>query len=204
MYFPKFLSEDVIKITRILRNNEIPVRYNIVVTKTNEPEVRSLVLKALDDLHINVKLLDLNKFPEYYGNKKEICEKEALKFWQTMFVPMKNFYDFLEEISEKSDLDWTTKMIGKGNGIPMSAYFRKENWVQVKDSERGAKYAKFCKESCNYYKKGECREGVFSLFLSSNLVLHLSGCKNEKIRFNLNKCNDDEIKLAFSYLLKFI
>ena len=53
-------------------------------------------------------------------------------------------------------------------------------------------------------KKGECREGVFSLFLSSNLVLHLSGCKNEKIRFNLNKCNDDEIKLAFSYLLKFI
>ena len=204
MYFPKFLSEDVIKITRILRNNEIPVRYNIVVTKTNELEVRSLVLKALDDLHINVKLLDLNKFPEYYGNKKEICEKEALDFWQTMFVPMKNFYGFLEEISEKSDLDWTTKMIGKGNGIPMSAYFRKENWVQVKDSERGAKYAKFCKESCNYYKKGECREGVFSLFLSSNLVLHLSGCKNEKIRFDLNKCNDDEIKLAFSYLLKFI
>ena len=34
MYFPKFLSEDVIKITRILRNNEIPVRYNIVVTKS--------------------------------------------------------------------------------------------------------------------------------------------------------------------------
>ena len=62
----------MIKITRILRNNEIPVRYNIVVTKTNEPEVRRLVLKALDDLHINVKLLDLNKFPEYYGNKKEI------------------------------------------------------------------------------------------------------------------------------------
>ena len=34
----------------------------------------------------------------YNGNKKEICEKEALKFWQTMFVPMKNFYGFLEEI----------------------------------------------------------------------------------------------------------
>ena len=45
----------MIKITRILRNNEIPVRYNIVVTKTNEPEVRNLVLKALDDLRINVK-----------------------------------------------------------------------------------------------------------------------------------------------------
>ena len=163
-----------------------------------------LMLKAVEELHVNVKLLDLNKFPEYYGNEKEICDKEALDFWQNMFVPMKGFYGFLEEISEYSDQNWTTQMIGKGNGIPMSSYFRKGNYIQVKDSERGAKYSKFCKESCEYYKNGACREGVFSLFLSSNLVLHLSGCKNEKIRFDLTKCSDDEIKLAFLNLLNFI
>lgn len=204
LHFPKFLSQDVMEITKILRDNKIPVRYNVVVTKINEPEVRSLVLKAVEELHVNVKLLDLNKFPEYYGNEKEICDKEALDFWQNMFVPMKGFYGFLEEISEYSDQNWTTQMIGKGNGIPMSSYFRKGNYIQVKDSERGAKYSKFCKESCEYYKNGACREGVFSLFLSSNLVLHLSGCKNEKIRFDLTKCSDDEIKLTFLNLLNFI
>ena len=204
IHFPKFLSKDVIEITRILKKNEIPVRYNIVVTKINESEVRSLVLKAVDELHVNAKLLDFNKFPEYYGNKKEVREKEASSFWQNMFVPMKNFYSFLENISEKSDSNWTTQMIGKNNGIPMSVYFRNQNWIQVKDSERGAKYSEFCKESCKYYKDRECKEGVFSLFLSSNLILHLSGCKNEKIRFDLTKCDDDEIKLAFSNLLNFI
>lgn len=94
MYFPKFLSEDVIKITRILRNNEIPVRYNIVVTKANELEVRSLVLKALDDLRINVKLLDLNKFPEYYGNKKEICRKRSIRFLANYVCTYEKFLRF--------------------------------------------------------------------------------------------------------------
>lgn len=175
-----------------------------MVTKINEKEVESLILKVIDELNINVKLLDLNRFPEYLGNEEIIDGENAFEFWKNMFVPMKKFYCFLEEISESSNLDWTTQMIGKGNGIPMSAYFRKENWIQVKDSTRGAKYSEFCKEKCEYYKKGECTEGVFSLFLSSNLVLHLSGCNNKDIHFDLNKCNDDKIKTAFSKLLKFI
>lgn len=85
-------------------------------------------------------------------------------------------------------------MIEKGHGILMSAYFRDENWIQVKDSCRGAKYSKFCKEKWVHYKKGNCQEGVFSLFLSSNLTLHLSGCKNKTIHFDLNKCEDEQIE----------
>lgn len=50
----------------------------------------------------------------------------------------------LEEISNNLETEWTTQIIGKGHGLPMSAYFRNENWIQVKDSERGAKYSKFC------------------------------------------------------------
>jgi len=204
MYFPKFLSSYVRKITNILRKNEISIRYNIVVTKINENEVKELVLKAVDEMHVNVKLLDLNKFSEYFSNGKMVYGKEAYELWENLFVPMKKFYPILESISEYSNSEWTTQMIGKGHGIPMSVYFRNGNWIQVKDSTRGAKYSEFCKEKCEYYKNGNCQEGVFSLFLSSNLTLHLSGCKNETIYFNLNECGDKQIKKRISKLLSLI
>lgn len=204
VHFPKFLSSSVMETTKKLKENKISVRYNIVVTRINENEVRKLVLKATDEMHVNVKLLDLNKFSEYLGNGKVVYGKEAFKLWQNLFVPMNKFYGFLEEISNYSSSEWTTKMIEKNHGIPMSAYFRNENWIQVKDSERGARYSEFCEENCMYYKNGNCQEGVFSLFLSSNLTLHLSGCKNKTIRFDLNECEDKQIKEAFLKLLSLI
>lgn len=204
VHFPKFLSSSVMETTKKLKENKISVRYNIVVTRINENEVRKLVLKATDEMHVNVKLLDLNKFSEYLGNGKVVYGKEAFKLWQNLFVPMNKFYGFLEEISNYSSSEWTTKMIEKNHGIPMSAYFRNENWIQVKDSERGARYSKFCEENCMYYKNSNCQEGVFSLFLSSNLTLHLSGCKNKTIRFDLNECEDKQIKEAFLKLLSLI
>ena len=204
VYFHKYLSSSVIETTKILKENEIQVRYNIVVTRINEKEVRELILKAVDEMHVNVKLLDLNKFSEYFGNGKILYNEQAFELWENLFVSMKNFYEFLEEISNNAKSEWTTQLIGKGNGIPMSAYFRNENWIQVKDSERGATYSEFCKEKCEYYKKGNCQEGVFSLFLSSNLTLHLSGCKNKTIHFDLSKGEDAQIKIAFAKLLSLI
>ena len=204
VYFHKYLSSSVIETTKILKENEIQVRYNIVVTRINEKEVRELILKAVDEMHVNVKLLDLNKFSEYFGNGKILYNEQAFELWENLFVSMKNFYEFLEEISNNAKSEWTTQLIGKGNGIPMSAYFRNENWIQVKDSERGAKYSEKRKEKCEYYKKGNCQEGVFSLFLSSNLTLHLSGCKNKTIHFDLSKGEDAQIKIAFAKLLSLI
>lgn len=204
VHFPKFLSSSVMETTKTLKENGISVRYNIVVTRINESEVRELILKSIDEMHVNVKLLDLNKFSEYFGNGKIVYGEEALKLWKNLFIPMRNFYSFLEEISNNSTSEWTTQMIEKGHGIPMSAYFRNENWIQVKDSCREAKYSEFCKEKCVHYKKGNCQEGVFSLFLSSNLTLHLSGCKNKTIHFDLNKYEDEQIKKVFLRLLSFI
>lgn len=202
--FPKFLSTDVINITHALKERGISIRYNIVVTSLNEAEVEKLVLKATDELQVNVKLLDLNKFTEYLGDSEKVQGKEAFDLWERLFVPMEKFYDFLEEISSDSKSKWTSGFIGKGHGIPMSSYFRGDNWIQVKDSNKGAKYSKFCINKCEYFKEKACREGVFSLFLSSNLLLHLSGCKNEKIHFNLNECNERQIQKAFHQLLSFM
>ena len=156
VHFPKYLSQNVIEITRALRKNKISVRYNVVVTKLNECEVRELVQKAIDELDVNVKLLDLNRFSEYLGYSNEVTGKEAYDLWQELFVPMSNFYDFLCQISTHSQIEWTTSLIGKKHGIPMSCYFRGDNWVQVKDSTRGARYSEFCKKNCLLYKKGEC------------------------------------------------
>lgn len=202
--FPKYLSQNVIEITRALRKNKISVRYNIVVTKLNECEVRELVQKAIDELDVNVKLLDLNRFSEYLGYSNEVTGKEAYDLWQELFVPMSNFYDFLCQISTHSQAEWTTSLIGKKHGIPMSCYFRGNNWIQVKDSTRGARYSEFCRKNCLLYKKGECQEGVFSLFLSSNLVLHLSGCKNDSIHYDLNGKDNEQIERAFKSLLKLL
>lgn len=202
--FPKFLSDNVIKVTRILKEKEISVRYNMVVTSLNAHEVKELVIKAIDELKVNVKLLDLNKFSEYLGYDDKVIGEKAFELWKELFVPMNNFYDFLETISNNSKLEWVTGFISNGHGIPMSSYFRGENWIQVKDSSRGAKYSEFCMNECNYFKNGNCQEGVFSLFLSSNLILYLSGCKNELIHFNLNECNDMQMKKAFIELLGLI
>ena len=204
VHFPKYLSQNVIEITRALRKNKISVRYNIVVTKLNECEVRELVQKAIDELDVNVKLLDLNRFSEYLGYSNEVTGKEAYDLWQELFVPMSNFYDFLCQISTHSQAEWTTSLIGKKHGIPMSCYFRGNNWIQVKDSTRGARYSEFCRKNCLLYKKGECQEGVFSLFLSSNLVLHLSGCKNDSIHYDLNGKDNEQIERAFKSLLKLL
>ena len=204
VHFQKFLSEKIINTTKILKAKKIPVRYNIVVTSLNEGEVKKLVIKAVDELQVNVKLLDLNRFSEYLGNGSKVCGKEADKLWKNLFVPMNKFYDFLEEISSKSDYEWTTGFIVKGHGIPMSSYFRGENWIQVKDSTRGANFGEFCRKECPYFKNGNCQEGVFSLFLSSNLVLHLSGCKNKMLQFNLHFMEDKQIIKAFESLLELI
>ena len=143
----------------------------------------------------------MNKFSEYLGCAGKVQGEEAIALWNKLFVPMKNFYDFLEKISNDSDAEWTTGFIGKGNGIPMSSFSRGQNWIQVKDSTREAKYCQFCKNSCKWYEQGSCQEGVFSLFLSSNLTLHLSGCKNKSIHFDLNGCDDEQMKKAFNKLL---
>jgi uncharacterized Fe-S cluster-containing radical SAM superfamily protein len=204
VHFPKFFSENVVNITRELKENGISVRYNIVVTSLNECEVKELIIKSIDEMQVNVKLLDLNKFENYLGYSSKVVGEEAFALWQELFVPMQNFYDFLEEISSDYKSKWTTGFISNGNGIPMSSYFRGKNWIQVKDSTRETKYSDFCKRECSYFKAGNCQEGVFSLFLSSNLMLHLSGCKNSSLQFDLSNYNDNQIKGAFVNLLEFI
>lgn len=87
VHFQKYLSENVVKITKVLRENGIPVRYNIVVTKC---EVKELVLKAVDELGVNVKLLDLNKFSEYFGYCNSVKGEDEFNLWKELRISIIN------------------------------------------------------------------------------------------------------------------
>jgi hypothetical protein len=100
VHFPKFFSEKVVNITKRLKENGVFVRYNIVVTLLNKCEVRKLVIKALDEMKVNCKLLDLNKYSEYFWCGSKVVDKDAFVLWKKLFVPMENFYDFLRKISD--------------------------------------------------------------------------------------------------------
>lgn len=80
-------------------------------------------------------------------------------------------------------------------------FYCKEGGESMSKQKQTIPFEKVKKKNCLHYKNGNCREGVFSLFLSSNLMLHLSGCKNKTIHFDLNKCEEVQIREAFLKLL---
>ena len=174
---------------------KISTRFNIVVTKTNYSEVKSLIDKALA-LGVNVKILDLIVRNEYLGNGKKFHDEDAVNFGQSMYQELNEVKGYLESVSTKSQ---EKHYVSNANGIPMSGYFFGNQWVQVKDSSKGAMYAKECKK-CSYYDT--CYEGVFSPLLSVGEILHISGCMNSSLYYQLKSKSEKEIRQSFEELLK--
>lgn len=197
VHYPKYLSEQIQTLTKELVSKGISVRYNVVVTKLNFIEMESLVIKALDEMNVNLKLLDLNKYEEYLGEDELVKGIKANKLWDDLYVSFERLIPFLESISDEYKSEYHQS---NSYGIPMSAYVRNGHIIQLKDSSKGANYSRICREECPYYKT--CQEGVFSPFLSSNSMLHVSGCKNENIHFNLKNKNECFIRDSFKEILK--
>ncbi len=195
VYFPKYLSKDVQNITKQLLNNKVSVRYNVVVTKLNIVEIEQLVIESLDKMNVNLKLLDFNRQEEYFGENKNENKFNPKDFWSERYVSLESLKPFLESISNEYKPEYHQWI---AYGIPMSAYFRNGHMIQIKDSSKGACYSKICK-TCKYYN--DCQEGIFSPFLSSNLMLHMSGCKNESIHFDLKNSDEEYIRECFNKIL---
>lgn len=195
VHYPKYLSLKTENLTKELVKRRIATRFNIVVTKTNYSEVRSLIDKALA-LGVNVKILDLIVRNEYLGNGKTFHDVDAVKFGQSMYQELNEVKSYLESVSTKSQ---EKHYVSNANGIPMSGYFFGNQWVQVKDSSKGAMYAKECKK-CSYYDT--CYEGVFSPLLSIGEILHISGCMNSSLYYQLKGKSEKEIRQSFEEILK--
>lgn len=194
-YFPKHLSKEIEILAKELVGRAIRTRFNIVVTKSNYNEIPSLIDKALS-LGVNIKLLDLNIRDEYLGSSKLLKGEEAIKYGKSLYQPLDPIKEYLEGISTNYKDIFN---ISNSNGISMTGYFVGNQSIQVKDSANGAMYAKICKQ-CPHFES--CQDGVFSLFLDAGEVLHISGCANDKVKYDLKHLSNDEIKFAFKNLLK--
>ena len=129
-------------------------------------------------------------------NVQNLNGEEAVMFGKASYAPLESIIKYLEAISDRSKEKyhmWNTF------GIPRSGYFIGNQWVQVKDSSRGAEYSKVCIEKCPYYDS--CNEGLFSPFISVGEILHLSGCKNKDLYYTLKGKSEAEIKKALDEIL---
>lgn len=194
IHYPKYLSLKTESLTKELVRRRISTRFNIVVTKTNYCGVKALIDRALA-LGVNVKILDLIVRNEYLGNCNKFYGKDAVKFGQSMYQELSELKDYLESISTESQ---EKHYVSNSNGIPMSGYFFGNQWVQVKDSSRGAMYSKECNK-CSYYDT--CYEGVFSPLLSVGEILQISNCMNNNLYYQLKGKSEEEIKKSFEEIL---
>lgn len=167
-----------------------------VITKYNYIEVTDLIDTALK-LGVNVKILDLIVRNEYLGIEKKLNSTNAYNFGKSSYQLLNDIKEYLDKISDNYKENWSIS--GNSNGIPMDAYFFDTQWVQVKDSTKGARYSKECR-NCTYYNC--CYEGVFSPLLSVGEILNISGCMNKKLHYILKGKSDYEKKQAFAELLK--
>lgn len=195
IHYPKYLSSKIEELAKELVKRKISTRFNIVVTKYNSIEVETLIDKALK-LGVNIKILDLIIRNEYLGNEKKLIGKDAVDFGKSSYQLLDCIKQHLENVSDKYE---ENHYISNSNGIPMSGYFFGTQWVQVKDSSKGALYSKACKKCLHY---NSCHEGVFSPLLSVGEILHVSGCINESMYYNLKDKTEDEIKKAFKKILE--
>lgn len=195
IHYPKYLSLKVQNIAMELVKRKIPTRFNVVVTRQNISEVKALIDKSIA-LGVNIKIMDLIIQNEYFGTDKNLKGEEAVMFGKASYAPLESIIKYLEAISDRSKEKyhmWNTF------GIPRSGYFIGNQWVQVKDSSRGAEYSKVCIEKCPYYES--CNEGLFSPFISVGEILHLSGCKNKDLYYTLKGKSEAKIKKALDEIL---
>lgn len=195
IHYPKYLSNEIKEVTRELIKRNVQTRFNIVVTKQNIQEMEGLIAKSLS-LGVNIKILDLIIWDEYFGTDDRLTGQEAIKFGKKSYISLESVTSYLDKISDKSKSEY---YIYNPFGIPRSGYFIGNQWVQVKDTSKGTKYSRLCIKECPYYKT--CNEGLFSPFISVGEILHLSGCKNPKLYYDLKGKNEKEMENTFVKIL---
>ena len=191
--YDKYLSENIKNITKELLKRKIKVRYNIVITKYNIKDTPQLILKSLD-LGVNLKLLDLIKHDEYF--QKE-TEEEAGEFFNNSYQSIEDIKEFLKANTDRYQENFYMFV---STGIPMSGYFKGNQYIQVKDSNRGSSFSEKCVNECPYFNR--CQEGMFSPFISNNAVLSISNCRNTALRWDLSKMDKEEMENSFQEIIK--
>ena len=191
--YDKYLSENIIDITNQLLKKKIKIRYNIVVTKENISQVPELISKSLD-LGVNLKLLDLIKHDSYFGKESQ---NEANIFFNSSYQSINDIKEYLKSITDRYQENFSMLV---STGIPMSGYFKGEQYIQVKDSNSGSTFSEKCVKECPFFNT--CQEGMFGPFISNNGVLSISNCRNKKLRWDLANMNKEQKDNSFKEIIE--
>lgn len=193
--FDKYLSPSIEEITKILVANGIRTRYNIVVTSYNKSDILTIINKALL-LGVDIKLLDLYIQEVYLGNESN-KRSSSEQFWEKTYESLTQFIPELEQICDHNIVNDYDE--DSAYGIPMRAYKYKNQLIILKDSSKGANFSVICKKLCQYYSN--CQEGMYVPFVSVGNVLHINGCHNKNLQWNLNNASFIQIREAFKDIL---
>jgi molybdenum cofactor biosynthesis enzyme MoaA len=201
--FYKILTPKLEKSLREVSRREIPARFNVVVMQSNKTEVNKIIELA-SELGFDVKLLDLYVQDQYIAtseiveNNKMSPQLNPLEYWKRNYV---NLNEFVPEFEKRSSRKITHYNKDGGFGIPMYAFEINGIKVIFKDSTKGSFYhPKECIKSCPYFGT-MCQEGMYNPHVSSNMVLHVNGCYNPKLRWNLRGTSHEQKLQAFNEIL---
>jgi len=201
--FNKVLTPKLEKSLNELSQRKISTRFNTVVTQQNKSEVYKIIDLA-SNLGFDVKLLDLYTQDEYIathgvaGTKDKKIKIDPLEYWRRNYVNLNEFVPTFEKIA-RGRIEHYTK--DGGFGIPMYAFEINGIKVIFKDSTKGTFYHRNeCMKNCNYFGT-TCQEGMYTPHVSSSMVLHVNGCHNPKLRWNLRNKTPKERLQAFNEIL---
>lgn len=176
--FYKVLTSELETTLEDISTRGIYTRFNTVVTQQNKSEVFKII-KFAQKLSFDVKLLDL-----YIQNKYIFTEGKPIsseEYWNNNYVNLRSFAKELEPIAQEKISSYN---IDGGFGIPMYAFKIGNINVIFKDSTKGSFYHREkCIKKCELF--ANCQEGVYVPHVSSDATLHINGCYNPKLRWNL-------------------
>lgn len=153
--------DDVCSAIKYLKNNNVNVKINSVVTKSNYNDMFDLISFA-SNLHVPIKLLDYIVYDE--------------RDFDNNYQPMVEIKERLHGKAYKIDIQYQDE----GFGIPEEVYYINNTKVIVKDSSLGTCYAPNLCHECAHYP---CQSGIVSFVLTNDGVLRL--CSNESHTLDL-------------------
>lgn len=167
---------------RYLKENNVNVKINSVITKTNSDGVFELIDFA-SDLHVPIKLLD------YIVSDENDLDRN----YQT--------FDEIKQRLRNESRNISVQYQDEGFGIPEEVFEIGNTKVVVKDSMLGSCYSP---ELCSKCKNYPCQTGVVSFTLTHDGVLKLCSNKEHIIDLKPILNNDEDTikrldKLVFDY-----
>lgn len=162
------------------------VRLNFVLTTSSLPQLAPLLGYATEQ-NLDVKLFELLLRDFYYAG-----HRPRLEVFREQYVSVRAVASELQEFYGAPQPFTGTG----GRGIPMWSFDTGRSSIVFFDSSQGSHYGDACRD-CPLFP---CQEGLYSLILDANGILHPAGCANASLQAALGIAGRDALLDAFRRL----